>query len=297
MPRQDVRARHASPFRYCSAVLLAMLGAVTLAQAQTYKDRQASVAASVLPPALRNIGVDQKLNEQIPLNLVFRDDAGGEAPLAAYFGSRPVVLALVYYQCPMLCTQVLNGLVVSLRGMSLESGRDFEVVTVSIDPTETPGLAARKKAEYLRRYAKGGAGWHFLTGSEPQIKELARSVGFRYAYDPKTRQYAHASAIMVVTPGGKLSKYFYGIEYAPRDLRLGLVEASENRIGSPVDQILLYCYHYDPNTGKYSAIVMNIVRLAGALTLLLLIPFLIWLWRADLQGRRPLTPGRIARAR
>jgi protein SCO1/2 len=271
--------------------------AAALVQAQTYKDRQTAVAASVLPPALRNIGLDQNLNAQIPLSLIFRDDSGRELPLSAYFGSRPVVLALVYYQCPMLCTQVLNGMVMSLRGMSLESGRDFDVVTVSIDPTEMPDLAAKKKAEYLRRYAKGSAGWHFLTGAEPQIKQLAHAVGFRYAYDPKTKQYAHASAIMVVTPSGRLSRYFYGIEYAPRDLRLGLVEASENKIGSPVDQILLYCYHYDPNTGKYSAIVMNIVRLAGALTLLILLPLLIWLWRADLTGRRRFVPGSVARPR
>ena len=277
--------------------ILVVIGAGTLAQAQMYKDRPSTVAASVLPRALRNIGVDQKLNTQIPLNLIFRDDSGRELPLSAYFGSRPVVLALVYYQCPMLCTQVLNGMVMSLRGMSLESGRDFVVVTVSIDPTETPELASKKKAEYLRRYAKGGDGWHFLTGAEPQIKELAGAVGFRYAYDPKTKQYAHASAIMVVTPSGRLSRYFYGIEYPPRDLRLGLVEASENKIGSPVDEVLLYCFHYDPNTGKYSAIVMNIVRLAGVLTLLILLPLLIWLWRADLTGRRPLGPGSVARTR
>jgi protein SCO1/2 len=277
-------------------ILIAM-SLATLAHAQTYRDRQTAIAASVLPPALRNIGLDQNLNAQIPLNLIFRDDSGRELPLSTYFGARPVVLALVYYQCPMLCTQVLNGMVMSLRGMSLESGRDFEVVTVSIDPTEMPDLAAKKKAEYLRRYAKGTAGWHFLTGAEPQIKQLAHAVGFRYAYDPKTKQYAHASAIMVVTPTGKLSRYFYGIEYAPRDLRLGLIEASENKIGSPVDQILLYCYHYDPNTGKYSAIVMNIVRLAGVLTLLILLPLMIWLWRADLTGRRPFTPGAIVRPR
>jgi len=278
------------------AILLA-IPAAALIEAQTYKDRPNSVAASVLPPALRNIGLDQKLNAQIPLSLTFRDEAGSELPLSAYFTSRPVVLALVYYQCPMLCTQVLNGLVISLRGMSLESGRDFEVVIVSIDPTETPQLASRKKAEYLRRYAKGSAGWHFLTGAEPQIKELAGAVGFRYAYDPKSKQYAHASAIMVATPSGRLSHYFYGIEYPPRDLRLGLVEASENKIGSPVDQILLYCYHYDPHTGKYTAMVLNIVRLAGALTLLILLPLLIWLWRADLTGRRPLAPRGVARAR
>ncbi len=268
-----------------------------IAQAQIYKDRQSAVAASVLPAALRNVGLDQKLNAQIPLNLVFRNEAGGETPLASYFGSRPVVLALVYYQCPMLCTQILNGMVMSLRTLSLNSGQDFEVIAVSIDPTETPALAARKKAEYLKRYARGSAGWHFLTGAESQIKQLAAAVGFRYAYDPQTKQYAHASAIMVVTPSGRLSRYFYGIEYAPRDLRLGLVEASENKIGTPVDQVLLYCFHYDPHTGKYSAIVMNVVRLAGLLTLLILAPLLIWLWRTDPNRRLSASRHRIAGAR
>src|SRR5271169_2648933 len=258
-----------------------------LANGQKLKDRELATAASVLPPGLRNVSLEQKLNQQVPLDLSFRDDAGRQLPLSSYFGGKPVILALVYYQCPMLCTQILNGLVMSLRGMSLESGRDFEVVAVSIDPTETPDLAARKKAEYPPRYAKTPAGWHFLTGAEPQIRQLAEAVGFRYAYDARTKQYAHASAIMVLTPGGRLSRYFYGIEYAPRDLRLGLVEASENKIGSPADQLLLYCYHYDPSTGKYSAIVMNIVRLAGALTLLIFGYLLIWMWRRDLQrGRR-----------
>jgi protein SCO1/2 len=280
------------------AMILTGAGAiVTTIHAQPYQDRQAKVAASVLPPGLRDVGIDQNLNAQLPLDVAFRDEAGREKPLAAYFGSRPVILALVYYQCPMLCTQVLNGLVMSLRGMSLESGRDFEVVVVSIDPTETAELAARKKAEYLRRYAKSSAGWHFLTGEEPRIQELARAVGFRYAYDPKTKQFAHASAIMVVTPSGRLSRYFYGIEYAPRDVRLGLVEASANKIGSPVDQILLYCYHYDASTGKYSAIVMNIVRLAGALTVLILVLLLVWLWRRDVRGDRAPAAGHMARVR
>ena len=265
--------------------------------AQTYKDRQASVAASVLPPGLRDVGLDQHLNQQIPLYLEFRGEDGRVAALSTYFGNKPVILALVYYQCPMLCTQVLNGLLSSLRGMSLESGRDFDVVAVSIDPTEGSALAKRKKEEYLRRYAKSHAGWHFLTGADSQIKGLARSVGFRYAYDARTGQYAHASGIMVLTPGGKLSRYFYGIDYAPRDLRLGLVEASENKIGSPVDQLLLYCYHYDPKTGKYSAAVMNIVRLGGALTLLALGALLVTFWRRELRTGRGLPAARMARAR
>jgi protein SCO1/2 len=263
-----------------------------LAHGQKLKDRELATAASVLPPGLRNVSLEQRLNQQVPLDLSFRDDTGRQMPLSSYFGGKPVILALVYYQCPMLCTQILNGLVISLRGMSLESGRDFEVVAVSIDPTETPDLAARKKAEYLRRYAKSSAGWHFLTGAEPQIRQLAEAVGFRYAYDPRTKQYAHASAIMVLTPGGRLSRYFYGIEYAPRDLRLGLVEASENKIGSPADQLLLYCYHYDPSTGRYSAIVMNIVRLTGVLTLLVFGSLLTWMWRRDLRrSRREALPG------
>jgi len=277
--------------------VIVVITAGAIAQAQTYKDRQTAIAASVLPAALRNIGVDQKLNEQVPLNLVFHDEDGRDAPLASYFGARPVVLAMVYYQCPMLCTQILNGLVTSLRYMTLESGQDFEVIAVSIDPTETPVLAAKKKAEYVRRYAKGSAGWHFLTGAEPQIRQLAGAVGFRYAYDPNTKQYAHASAIMVLTPTGRLSRYFYGIEYSPRDLRLGLVEASENKIGTPVDQVLLYCYHFDPSTGKYSAIVMNIVRLAALLTLLIFVPLLIWLWRTDPNRRRSTSRHGIVRPR
>jgi len=287
--------------RVSKAVIILMgaaawMGAAAIAHAQPYKDRQSAIAASVLPPGLRDVGLDQKLNQQVPLDLRFRDEAGRELPLSSYLATRPVILALVYYQGPMLCTQILNGLVTSLRGMSLQSGRDFDVVSVSIDPTETPELAARKKAEYLRRYAKSPLGWHFLTGAEAQIKELARAAGFRYAYDPKTKQFAHASAIMVLTPTGKLSRYFYGIEYPPRDLRLGLVEASENKIGTPVDQLLLYCYHYDPGTGRYSAIVMNIVRLAGVLTLLIFVPILVWLWRRDLRHGHEAT-GRVARVR
>ena len=274
-----------------------LLGVSVMVSAQNFKDRQDSPAASVLPPGLRDVGLDQRLNEQVPLNLSFRDDAGRKIPLSSYFGNKPVILALVYYQCPMLCTQILNGLVISLRGMSLESGRDFDVVSVSIDPTETPELAARKKVEYLRRYAKSSTGWHFLTGAEPEIKRLAQAVGFRYAYDARSKQYAHASAIMVLTPSGRLSKYFYGIEYAPRDLRLGLVEASENKIGSPVDQLLLYCYHYDPSTGKYSAMVLNIVRLAGALTLLIFVSILIWMWRRDLSRSRETAAPGMARMR
>jgi protein SCO1/2 len=236
-----------------------------------------------LPAALRDVGIDQRLNEQLPLDLVFRDENGVAAPLSAYFGSKPVVLALVYYQCPMLCTQVLNGMVSSLRSVSFKAGEEYEVVAVSIDPTETPELALGKQKQYVKRYGRGPAGWHFLTGDEAQIKTLANAAGFRYSYDPSTKQFAHASAIMVVTPQGRVSRYLYGVDYPARDMRLALVEASENRIGTPVDQILLFCYHYDPATGKYGAAALSLMRFAGITFVLILSTFLIIMWRRDLR--------------
>ena len=236
-----------------------------------------------LPAALRDVGIDQRLNEQVPLDLVFRDEEGVARPLSSYFGRKPVVLALVYYQCPMLCTQILNGLVSSLRSVSFRAGEEYEVVAVSIDPTETPQLALEKQKQYVKRYGHGPAGWHFLTGDESQIKPLASAVGFRYVYDPKTKLFAHASAIMVLTPQGRLSRYLYGVDYAARDMRLALVEASENRIGTPVDQILLFCYHYDPVTGKYGAAALSLMRFAGITFVLILSTFLIVMWRRDLR--------------
>ncbi|MGH7837086.1 MAG: SCO family protein, partial [Candidatus Binataceae bacterium] len=222
---------------------------------------------------LKQVGVDQKLNSQVPLNLTFRDETGRVAPLSEYFGhGRPVLLSLVYFTCPMLCTQVLNGVLTSVKAQTLNIGSDFDVLTVSIDPTDSPRLASAKHDLYTGIYNRpGGAqGWHFLTGEEPQIKALADAVGFRYAYDPDSKQYAHASAIMVLTPEGKVSRYFYGIEYPTRDLRLGLVEASEGKIGSPVDEILLFCYHYDPHIGKYGLVISHVLKIAGALTVLLI---------------------------
>ena len=239
---------------------------------------------------LKEVGVDQKLNDSIPLNLTFRDEHGNPVELAQYFGSKPVILSLVYYNCPMLCTQVLNGLDRSLQLIPMEIGKDFNVVTVSIDPTERPVLAEAKQVMYAGMYGRPGAvqGWHFLTGDEPQIKQLADSVGFRYAYDPDSKQYAHASAIMLLTPEGKISRYFYGITYPARDLRLGLDEASEGKIGSPVDQVLLFCYHYDPHTGKYGLIVSRVIQISGLLTILIGGIFLIVLFRGEnrtLRGR------------
>jgi protein SCO1 len=237
----------------------------------------------VRPELLKQVGIDQKLNAEIPLNLAFRDEHGQPVELSQFFGSKPVILTLVYYNCPMLCTQILNGLDRSLQTLPTEIGKDFEVVTVSIDPTDRPVLAEAKQAMYAGMYRRPGAqyGWHFLTGDEPQIKQLADSVGFRYAYDPDSKQYAHASAIMLLTPEGKISRYFYGVSYPERDLRLGLDEASHGKIGSPVDQILLFCYHYDPHTGKYGLLISRVIQLGGALTVLIGGIFLILLFRGE----------------
>ena len=238
--------------------------------AQYGRPPESSLPPGRKPEMLKNVGIDQRLNEQVPLDLTFRDETGGDVQLGEYFGSKPVVLALVYYECPMLCNQVLNGLVGSLSALSFSAGQEFNVVTVSFDPRERPELAAEKRKTYLHRYGRKGAenGWHFLTGDQAAIDRLTQAVGFRYAFDQDSNQFAHASAIMVLTPQGKLSHYFYGIEYAPKDVRLGLVEASAGKIGSPVDQLILYCYHYDPTTGKYGPVIMNIMRLGGILTVL-----------------------------
>jgi protein SCO1/2 len=237
----------------------------------------------IRPDLLKNVGIDQKLNQQVPLDLAFRDENGKPVQLGKYFGQKPVILALVYYDCPMLCTQVLSGMEASLRNISLSIGSDFNVVTVSIDPHEDPKLAHVKQELYTGVYGRPGAadGWHFLTGDEPQIKQLADSVGFRYAYDPDSKQFAHASTIMVLTPEGKISKYFYGITYPSRDLRLGLVDASEGKIGTPVDSVLLFCYHYDPATGKYGLLVSRLIQGGGLLTLLLLGGFILILLRNE----------------
>lgn len=237
----------------------------------------------VRPELLKEVGIDQKLNGSIPLDLMFRDEHGNDVTLGQYFGSKPVILTLVYYDCPMLCTQVLNGLDRSIEQVPMSVGKDFDVVTVSIDPTEQPTLAEAKQAVYLGMYNRPGAqlGWHFLTGEESQIKQLAASVGFRYAYDPDSKQYAHASGIMLLTPEGKISRYFYGVTYPARDMRLGLVEASEGKIGSPVDQVLLFCYHYDPHTGKYGLLISRVLQLAGLATVLIGGIFLLVLFRGE----------------
>ena len=236
-----------------------------------------------LPAVLKDVGIDQRLNERVPLGLVFKGESGKQVELRQYFGRKPVVLSLVYYECPMLCTMVLNGMLRSLRALKLDAGQDFEILTVSFNPKETPDLAAAKKRSYLERYDRPGAGngWHFLTGDEDNIRKLTEAAGFRYKYDAVRDQYVHASGIMVLTPDGRLARYLYGIEYSARDLRLALVEASAGKIGNPVDKILLYCFHYDPSTGKYSLLIMNVIRAAGSATVLALATFLIVMFRRD----------------
>ena len=239
--------------------------------------------ANQRPPGLTNVGIEQHLDQQIQPDLTFRDESGKTVRLGDYFGKRPMILNLVYYNCPMLCGEVLSGLTSALRVLRFDLGREFEVITVSFDPRETPQIAAEKKKQYLERYGRKGAeqGWHFLTGQQGAIAALTKSAGFQYEYDAKTNQFAHTTAIMVLTPKGKIAQYYYGVEYAPKDLRLGLIEASQNKIGNLVDQVLLYCYHYDPATGKYGAVIMTVVRLAGLATILSLGAFIAIMFRRD----------------
>ena len=260
---------------YLRSTLLSFLSSILLAVAAQANGERL--------PWLRDVGFDQRLNEQVPLELVFQDEIGTSVHLREYFGKTPVLLAFLSYECPRLCTLVLDALLKSLRVLSYSAGDQYSVVMVSFDPRETPALAATKKASALERYARPGAaeGWHFLTGEESSIRQLAEAVGFRYTYDTTSELYAHATGIMVLTPEGKIARYLYGIEYAPRDLRLALVEASGNRIGSRVDQVLLLCYQYDPAAGKYGVIVINVIRLGGIATLLALGTFLSVMFRRD----------------
>jgi len=240
-------------------------------------------ALTTLPAIFKDVGFDQRLNEQVPLDLVFRDEGGRAVRLGDYFGGKPVILSLVYYSCTTLCPMILDGLVRSLTPVSFDIGKQFAVLTVSFDPRETPAQAAANKAEYVRRYRRPGAadGWHFLTGEATAIRRLTQAVGFRYVYDAKTEQFAHAAGILMLTPQGKVTRYFYGFDFSPRDLRLGLIEAAANRIGTPIDQVLLYCYHYDPLTGRYGLIIMNVIRLAGLATVLGLGTFIVVMLRRE----------------
>jgi len=242
-----------------------------------------SPPASTRPPRLENVGIEQHLNGQVPPDLAFVDDTGRAVKLGDYFGKKPIILNLVYYNCTMLCGEALAGLAGAMKMVKFDVGKEFDVVTVSFNPQETPEIAAAKKKDYLERYGRPGAasGWHFLTGPPESINALTKAVGFQYQYDPKLNQYAHATAIMVLTPQGRISRYFYGVDFPPKDLRMGLVEASQGKIGNPIDQVLLYCYHYDPATGKYGAVVSNILRLGAGLTIVLLGGLLIILFRLE----------------
>jgi protein SCO1/2 len=247
-----------------------------------------SPPANVRPPYLQNVGIEQRLDSQVPPGLAFVDDTGRSVKLGDYFGKKPLILNLVYYNCTMLCGEVLSGLTGAMKLVKFDVGNQYDVLTISFDPRETPALAAAKKAEYLKRYGRPGAasGWHFLTGSAESINALTKAVGFQYQYDATHNQYAHATAIMVLTPQGHISRYFYGVDFPPKDLRMGLVEASEGKIGNPIDQILLYCYHYDPATGKYGAVVSNMLKVGGALTIFLLGGLLLILFRLDRSAQR-----------
>lgn len=243
------------------------------------------IQAQTLPPQFNGIGIQQNLNAAIPLDLVFHDESGAAVPLRTYFRDKPVLLVPFYFRCPMLCSQVLSGVVAGLRPLSIKPGRDFEIVAVSFDPADTPADAARKREQYSHSYSSraGISGWHFLTGSNSSIQPLMQSIGFHYRYDAEHQIFIHASGVMVLTSDGHLARYLYGVNYEPKDLKLSLVEASHNRIGSPVDQFLLLCYHYDPKTGKYGALVINLLRGGSVLILLVLVIGGWFLFRRDLR--------------
>jgi protein SCO1/2 len=245
--------------------------------------REPGMASSTVPRPLREIGFDQNLDRLVPLDVPFRDETGRTVRLGDYFGRRPVVLVFAYYNCPMLCTQVINGLSTALNILSLAPAKDFEIVTVSFNPRDTPAAAMAKKASYLERYRRDGAaqGWHFLTGDQPSIDRLTKAAGFRYVWDEQTKQFAHPTGVIVLTPEGRLSRYLFGIEYGPRDLRYALVDASAGKVGNAIDTLLLYCYHYDPMTGRYGFVVMRAIRIAGAATVLALASFIFVMVRKE----------------
>ncbi|MGE4055078.1 MAG: SCO family protein [Vicinamibacterales bacterium] len=262
---------------------------MTGAPAPGYR-RDVGTPASAIPEPLREIGFDQRMGEAVPLDVDFTDESGRVVKLGEFFGTKPVVLAFVYYECPMLCTQTLRSMASSFGVLSMNPGEDFEIVLVSIDPRETPEVAARRKAEVIERYGRTEAagGWHFLTGKPDAIERVAGAAGFRYAWDEQTQQYAHPAGIVILTPDGRAARYLFGLDYGPRDLRLAMIEASEGTIGTAVDAILLYCYHYDPMTGRYGLVVMRLLRVAGVATVLAIGAFIVVMLRRE---RR--TPGNV----
>ena len=272
----------------CAAVLWAGAGVVSMSAQRAMPGSSAPGTPAMAPlPILKEVRIDQKLDSPVPLDLPFTDEQGRDVVLGDYFGKRPVVLALVYYECPMLCTQVLNGLFSSMEPVKIDAGRDFDLVVVSFDPGETPAMALAKKAGYVKHYQRptAEAGIHFLTGRQTSIDRLADAVGFRYVYDEAIDQYAHPAAISVLTAQGKVSKYLYGVEFAPLDFRFAVTAAGEGQIGRLVDQALLYCFHYDPATGKYSLAIMSFVRIGAVLTMVGLGAFLFVNLRRDRRQR------------
>lgn len=258
------------------AAICALLAAAACVNADT--------ADAPRPKYLEGIGIDQKLNSQLPLNATFRDEQGNTVTLGSLLHGRPAIFALVYYSCPALCDQILHGVVNAMRPLGLKPGRDFDVIAISINPADTPDLAAEKRLDYVNMYSRGAslAGWHFLTGDQPNIRRVADAAGFHYRYDPASKMFFHGAGIMVITPEGKLARYLYGVSFEPKDVKLSLMDASHNRIGSPVDKILLFCCRYDAASGKYTLAVLNLLRVAAALTLAFVVAALFWLWRRDL---------------
>jgi protein SCO1 len=244
---------------------------------------ESSPPVQAVPPILKDVGIDQKLGAQLPLDTHFRDESGNDITLRDCFRGRPVILTLVYYKCPALCTLVLNDLTRAMNALSETCGKDFDIVTISFNPDETPDLASDKKRQYLRAYRRPSAeqNWHFLTGSPGSIKTITQAVGFRYVYDAKQQQYIHASGLVVASPGGKLSRYFYGVEYAPKDLRLALIDANAGKTSSPTATILFYCFKYDATTGRYSLAIMRLLRIFAAVTILMLGTFMLVMFRRD----------------
>jgi protein SCO1/2 len=270
-PRRGLSRGHSNLF--CLGLLVLTLGLFS----------NAAFSQSQLPEAVRNVGIDQRLNEQLPLDIEFRNEDDRLVTLGEFFHNKPVILSLVYHECPMLCNEVLEGMLRAFRVLRFDVGKEFEVLTVSFNPREDAALARSAKESYIRRYKREGAagGWHFLTGDQTSIDRITKAVGFRYRYDAQNNQYAHAGGIMVLTPEGRLSRYFYGIEFAPKDLRLGLVEASQNKIGSIVDQVLLFCYHYDPVTGKYGLVILTTMRIVAVVFVLGLAAYVIVMLRRE----------------
>lgn len=269
-----------------SLVLCALSLAAPTVHAQYGNQPKAGTPADEMPAQLKEVTFDQKLNAQLPVDAMFKDETGASVALGDYFtGQKPVVFAFVYYQCPMLCEQVMNGISSTLKAVPFTPGKDFDVVLVSFDPRDTPPAAAEKKQKHLAYWhAQGTAGaWHFLTGSEDSIRRVTRAAGFNYRWDQLTNQFAHVSGVLVVTPDGRLSQYFYGVEYSPKDLRLALVEAGEGKIGSVIDQVLLFCYHYDPAAGRYGVMVINLVRAGGVLTVACMVGFILVMRRREVQ--------------